>query len=397
MTMTLVVEIVIIALLLVALSAGLRAGLFSALGLLAGLVAGAAATPWVLPLVSTAITDSTWRAAAVVGTAILLLVLGASIGSAIGGLFRRGADRLKLGGVERILGGVIGLVAGVVAVSLAGAGIVTAGIPQVSSAVASSTVLRTIDRFTPSVVDDTVARLRSAILDDTVLPTIDGLLDEEILTLAPPRSDPMDTEDPALQAAAASVARISGIAVACATMPTGSGFVVADDRIVTNAHVVAGVDAPLVELPGEPARDGTVVYFDPVDDLAIIAADVDASPLPLDETFGPGDAGAVQGYPRGGPLRTVSAGVVATGPALIPDIYGGSPSERVVHMLEASVEPGNSGGPLLTGDGAVAGVVFARDEERAEIGYAMTNDELLPALSALGGSSAPVSTGNCAA
>ena len=392
--MMILVEVLIVAVLVYAVAIGVRAGVFSALGVLAGLLVGAAAVPWVVPWAATMIPDGSWRTVAVIGSAIVLLSLGAGLGASIGGWFRRGADRLSLGGLERFLGGVLGLVCGVVAVSLTGAGIVSVGIPEVSSTVASSTILRTIDRIIPEQVNDAVARLRAALLDDTVLPTIDGLIDEDIL-LVPRHTAPIDTDDPALQGAAASVARISGFAVSCGASATGSGFVVAPDRIVTNAHVVAGMDAPMVELPGEPARDGTVVYFDPADDLAVIAADVEAPPLPLDESFGPGDAGAVQGFPRGGPLRTVPADVLATGPASVADIYHASTSPRDVHMLETSVAPGNSGGPLLTPDGAVAGVIFALDEQRPEIGYALTTDELLPVLDALDTATERVPTGDC--
>ncbi|WP_456286055.1 MarP family serine protease [Microbacterium sp. JZ70] len=387
-----VVDVLIVVLLLGALLSGLRAGFFAALGALCGLVAAGVAAPWVLPLVASAVPDEGWRGLAVIGSAVLLLALGASLGAAIGGIIRRGADRLRLRALERLLGGAFGLVAGTLAVSLTGAGIASAGIPAVSSSVASSSLLRTIDALTPAPLSEAMARLHSAILGETVLPTIDGLLGD-----LPDAADPgsADLENPALAAAAESVARVSGVAAACSTRPSGTGFVVAEDRIVTNAHVVAGVETPMVELPGEPARDGRIVYFDPIDDLAVIAVDVEAAPLALDDSVQAGDAGAVQGYPYGGPFRTVSAGIAASGPALIEDIYGESTTERAIYALEAEVAPGNSGGPLLSEDGTVAGVVFARDEARPEIGYAMSNAELQPVLDALPGATDTVSTGRC--
>src|SRR5699024_11895382 len=60
-----------------------------------------------------------------------------------------------------------------------------AGIPGVSSAVASSTVLRTIERLTPRPVDEALARARSGLLEVSVLPTIDGLIEDADLALAP--------------------------------------------------------------------------------------------------------------------------------------------------------------------------------------------------------------------
>ncbi len=389
-----VTDIVIVVLLVAALVVGLRTGLFAALGMLVGLVAGGLAAPWVLPLLAGLIPDAGWRGPAVIAGAVLLLAAGASVGVALGALLRRGADRLRLRVLERLLGGILSLVAGVLAVSLAGAGVVSAGIPVVSSAVASSTVLRTIDRLTPDVLTDAMARLHAAVLGDTVLPTIDGLLDDDDLAVAPD-PDAISTDDPRLAKAAESVARISGTAHECQAQLTGSGFVVADDRVVTNAHVVAGVGTPRVEVAGEPARDGRVVYFDPVDDLAVIAVDLDAQPLRLAAELAPGDGGVVQGYPHGGPFRTSPAGVAATGPMVVPDIYGESSAQRAVYALQARIEPGNSGGPLLTPAGEVAGVVFARDEVREDVGYAMTTAELAPVVDALGSVGDAVSTGRC--
>lgn len=391
-----VADIIFLLLALAGLTAGFRAGVFSVAGLVCGLVAGAAATPWLLPLIARELPETGWRSSMVIGAAVLLLALGAAVGASIGRFLRRGADRIRLRPLERLLGGALGLLAGVASVSLIGAAVASSGIPTVSSAVASSSVLRFIDRVTPDALTAAMARLHSAVLGDTVLPTINGLIDEDLLLAAPDPAQ-IDTDDPALAAAAASVARISGIAYGCGTASTGSGFVAAPDRIVTNAHVVAGVETPLVELPGEPARDGRIVYFDPVDDLAVVAVDVDAAPLALDDTLAAGGVGAVQGYPHGGPFRTVPAGVLGSGSSTVPDIYGGGGAPRSMFTLDADIEPGNSGGPLLTQQGAVAGVVFARDTVRPGVGYAMTLAELLPVLASVDASAdpAPVATGRC--
>lgn len=387
-------DVLIVVLLLIALAAGLRAGFFSVLGAFCGLVAGGLAAPWVLPLVSGIVPDGRWHGLAVIASAIALLVVGAAIGSAIGRVLRSGADKLRLRFAERMLGGGLAVIAATLALSLTAGAIASAGIPVLSAAASSSAILRTVDRLTPPVLDEAMARLHSAVLGDTVLPTIDGLLGRGALANGPDL-DTIDTDDPALAAAGASVARISGVAYACGTMPSGTGFVVAEDRVVTNAHVVAGVDTPVVELPNEPARDGRVVYFDPVDDLAVIAVDVDAAPLPLADTLLPGDPAVIQGYPYGGPFRTVPAGVLWSGPAPIGNIYDSATADRAIYALDAEVHPGNSGGPLLTTSGAVAGVVFARDEARENVGYALTNAELLPVIAVLGTSTQPVTTGAC--
>src|SRR5699024_614058 len=139
----------------------------------------------------------------------------------------------------------------------------------------------------------------------------------------------------------------------------------------------------------EPARDGQVVYFDPVDDLAVIAADVQAPPLPLTDAAA-GDSAVVHGYPYGGPPSTVPAGVAATGSFRVPDIYGQSPTDRSVATLQSEIESGNSGGPVLSPEGEVMGVVFARDEARQDIGYALASNEGTPVLEALDAAQDPV-------
>ncbi|MFT4218926.1 MAG: MarP family serine protease [Microbacterium sp.] len=388
------VDVLVVILLVLALAAGLRAGFFSVLGAFCGLVAGGVAALWVLPLVSGLVSDPAWHGLAVVVSAIGLLAVGTTVGTVVGGLLRRGADKLRLRLVERLLGGGLAVVAAALALSLTGAGIVSAGIPGLSSLASSSTVLRAIDRFTPTPLTDAVARWHAAVLGDTVLPALDGLLEQSGLA-STPDLDAIDTDDPKLLAAGASVARVSGVAYGCGTTSTGSGFVVASNRVVTNAHVVAGVDTPVVELPNEPARDGRVVYFDPVDDIAVIAVDVDAAPLELAKTLDAGSPAVVQGYPYGGSFRTVAAGVTWTGRSVVDDIYGERGEQRAVYALDAEVNPGNSGGPVLTTDGDVAGVVFAKDSVRAHVGYAMTTAELRPVVAALDDATQRVSTGAC--
>jgi S1-C subfamily serine protease len=177
---------------------------------------------------------------------------------------------------------------------------------------------------------------------------------------------------------------------------TGSGFVAADDLIVTNAHVVAGVDTPVVELPGRDAREGRVVYFDPIDDLAVIAVGgLGAAPLPVVPPVAAGAAVAVQGYPLGGPFTSGAAFVLSVGSAPVPDIYDQSSTPREIYALDADVRPGNSGGPLLTDAGEVAGVVFARGADDERRGYAMTTTELLPVLAGVSADAPAVQAGSC--
>jgi len=377
--------------LLAALLAGLGRGLLATVGGLVGLVAGGVAAFLLVPLVNDALPSSAWRGPLVVVAAVLLPLLGASAGARAGHVLRRGVDRTPLRFLERLLGGVATLVVTAIALAFVGSAIAATGVPVIAPAIASSSVLRTIDRLTPQPVSRTLAGLRAAVLDEG-LPRLGNLL---LPGLTPTVPD-VDLADPALDQAARSVARISGTAYACGTSSTGSGFVVADDRVVTNAHVVAGVDRPVVELPGQGAREGRVVYFDPADDLAVIAVDgLGAAPLPIVPTLEVGTVAVVQGYPYGGPLTSGGAQVLAVQTATVPSVGGGA-SEREIYALAARVRPGNSGGPVLTTDGRAAGVVFARAESEPDLGFAMTTSELLPVAAQAAGFVDAVASGACA-
>ncbi|KHK98440.1 colicin V production protein [Microbacterium mangrovi] len=388
----LIVDLLLIAILVLAVLGGATRGLVASIGALVGLVIGGIAAYWLSPLLGALVAEPVWRAVVIAGSAIGLLIIGTSLGSAVGMTLRRGVDRAApLRVVDRILGGAVSLVIAALAVSLVGTTIATTGIPTVSSAVASSRVLQTIDDLIPSPVQAGIAQLRGAVVAGGI-PSLGTLLQPQ--PVAPQR--PVNLSDPDIQRASTSIARISGTAYACGESLTGTGFAVRSDEIVTNAHVVAGVDAPVVELPGRGALDGKVVYFDPENDIAVIRVPgMGATPLRVSSTLGAGSAAVVAGYPYGGPFTTVDAAVESVGSVRVPNIYSSREVLRDIYALQAVVRPGDSGGPLLTGSGTVAGITFARDEKNADRGYAMTSTMLTPVISKAASSTAPVSTGHC--
>lgn len=388
----LIVDIVLLALLIAALAAGFTRGLVASIGAFAGIVAGGAAALWVAPFLGQLLTDPTWRAAAVFGVWLGLIALGAVVGGGIGAWLRRGVDRTPLRLLDRLLGGVAGVGVAALMVSLAAGGVVAAGIPGVSAAVASSRVVHTIDDLIPTPLQAALAQVRGSL-------TADGLPVVGVL-LAPrpaPTASPVPLGDASIQRATRSVVRISGVAYACGLSLTGSGFAVSADDVVTNAHVVAGVRAPVVQLPGGTAHEGRIVYFDPHHDLAVVQVPgLNAAPLSLSAPLGAGASAVVAGYPYGGPLTAGDARVLSAGTVRVPDIYGTDPSPRPVYALAADVRPGNSGGPLLTARGTVAGVVFARVEGQADRGYAIADAALTPVVARLGSLTAAVPSGHCA-
>lgn len=390
MTESIVLDVLLVVMLLGYVVYGFRSGLSHALFAFAGIVGGVIAAFFLVPVIASWVPAPEFRPLATVISALGLIVLGNVIGSAIGRSARRGVEEGPLSGLDRLLGALATGIAAALIASVVGVSIGQLGVPVLSRAIAGSTVLRTIGTLTPDPVEAWLAQVRGVVIESG-LPVITeafGIEDASIPVI--------DAGSPELTQAAQSVVRITGNAIACGVAQAGSGFVVADDRVVTNAHVVAGVNEPVIESPDGQALPGSVVYFDAVDDLAVIAVPgLSAAPLPLGDTVPAGTDAAVQGYPYGGPFSSGAAGVMSVRTTNVEDIYGQSSSPREVYTLAADIRQGNSGGPVLSLDGSVIGVVFARNADNSTVGYAMTMAELDPVAVQAASLGAPVSTGDC--
>lgn len=370
---------------------GLRNGFMVTLGGIAGFVIGAIAAFMAVPLVSGWVTDSGWRLTATVGAAVVLIALGHGLGTMIGRKVRHVVRIKPLHAVDRLIGGVVSVVVAALVMSMLAFSISSLGVPFVSQQLAESRVIRYIDNLTPTPVKSTMAQLRSTVIGDGIPKLIEGI---GPVTPVPVPNESTDT--PALNQAADSVLKIAGTAFECGQNQTGSGFVVSPGRVVTNAHVVAGVSQPVVEVPDGGALPGRVVYFDSQRDIAVLAVDgLQSSPLPLSADLAGGSPAAFAGYPHGGPFQSKPATVQGISTILVPDIYGNNPSPAQVYRLAGDVQPGNSGGPLLTMQGQVAGLIFAKTTTDAALGFALTMEDLEPVAAQAPGLSSPVSAGQC--
>jgi S1-C subfamily serine protease len=386
-----VLDLVLILALLSYLIYGLRNGFLVTVGGLAGFAAGAVAAFFAVPLVSTFVADSGWRLTAIIAAAVVLMALGHGLGTMVGRQIR-GAMRIRpLRAVDRLVGGALNLVVSALVMSMLAFSVSSLGVPVVSQQLAESKVIRFIDGLTPTPVKATMAELRSTVIGNGI-PTLFEGLDQGQPVQVPNAS----TNTPALNKAAQSVLRIAGTAYECGQNQTGTGFVVSTGRVVTNAHVVAGVSQPVVEMPDGGAMPGRVVYFDTKRDLAVLAVDnLPSQPLPLSRDLPGGSQAAFAGYPHGGPFQSKPATVQDIATVLVPDIYGNNPSPEDIYRLAGDVQPGNSGGPLLTTDGQVAGVIFAKATSDAEVGFAITMSDLNPVAQQAPTLSSPVSSGQC--
>src|SRR5215203_2019837 len=198
--------------------------------------------------------------------------------------------------------------------------------------------------------------------------------------------------DPEVRAAGDSVVRVLG--TACGLGVEGSGWIAGPDLVVTNAHVVAGEsDTTVTPDDSSTSLDATPVHYDPTNDLSLLHVNgLGRTPLSMSPDVRSGTPGAVLGYPENGPFTIAPARIGVTGPVVTQDSYGRGPITRELTALRGEVHSGNSGGPIVDGDGSVMGTVFAATTQGKPGGYAVPNDVVADALS---DSTGEVDTGPC--
>ncbi|MDQ6896313.1 MAG: MarP family serine protease [Actinomycetota bacterium] len=394
-----VLDVVLVVMLLLYALAGYRQGiLLSALSLV-GFLGGGALGMWLLPSVLANVDWVMAHEAVRVVVLVFLVFMCASVGQAIAvpiGSRLRSQVRGKPG---RALDSGFGAVATVLAVSLLVwfvAGAVRGAAPAaLGRAIGESRVLATIDEVVPPAAGQLFAGFRT-LLDANGIPKVfNGLSPEPIQPVAPPSSAADAT--PQVQEASRSVVRVTGVAEACRREKEGSGWVVAPGKVLTNAHVVAGMQEASVQVQGVGREyAASIVAFDPQRDLAVLSVTgLAATPLVQGAAVRSGDEAVVAGFPLDGPYRLDPARVRRVIAATGSDIYGQPGITREIYSLYTRVEPGNSGGPLLNPQGQVVGVVFAKSLDDATTGYALTLAEARPVLDAAAGATRPVSSGGC--
>jgi S1-C subfamily serine protease len=381
-----------IVLLVVAIVLGFRSGALPQVGGLIGAIVGGGLAVLALPLVELIVTDlDPWpRAIAVLAWLLASVAIGEALGSGVG---RFAASRLGtgvLGTMDQLGGALVGAAQAILIVWLAG-GLFAAGpIPRLASQAQTSTSVRTLSTILPppTVIAVELGRL----LDASGLPDV-------FVGLEPLPAPPVDLpSDPRAQAIARAAARstVKVTAQTCGEISSGTGFAVAGDYVVTNAHVVAGGRTIRVSLDGEP-HDATAVDFDPKLDVAVLlVTGLDAAPLRF-SIADPrrGDPAAALGFPGGGNLKALPAAVTARYEATGLDIYGEQRVTREILELRAAISPGDSGGPLVLDDGTVGGVVFAESRSDEDVGYALSPVAVATEVAPMIGRTSPADTGVC--
>lgn len=393
------IDLVLVLVALLAVWLGWRRGLvtsaLTAVGWIAGLLVGLAATPAVLDALDLRPEADNTAALVVVLAALLLAAVGAGVMGALAGMVVRLTNVRPV----RLLDSGLGAVALLVTTLLASWAVLASARPLLSAdgvrAVDSSYGWRAMDRAAPPAARDALGRFGDQV-DASPFPEVFAGREPQVEVEAP---DPDVASSPAIARARGAVLKIRSSSDSCAMRSVGSGWVVSENRVVTNAHVIAGGQRITVQPGGEGERhEATVVAFDPDLDLAILRVDtLDAPVLDRAPDLDRGAEAVAAGYPQGGDYTLTAARVRAQMAAVGRDVYGSKPVNRDIYALNAQLLPGDSGGPLLTTDGQVGGTVFARSADDPNTGYALTDDATDSWLDQAGELSSEVPTGDCVA
>jgi S1-C subfamily serine protease len=368
---------------------GFITGAFATTGLLLGGLFGV----WLAP---TALGDADPSVLVSVG-ALFIVILSASLGQALlqfaGSRIRDRITWQPARAVDAIGGALLSAVAVLIVAWALGVAISGSRINGITPLVRDSNVLAHVDEALPDTADGALQAFNNVVGTSFFPRYLEPFAPERIVEVGPGPKRLL--RDPDVKRAAASVVKVRG-SNDCGRGVEGSGFIYAQNRLMTNAHVVAGVDDPEVVI-GDTTVDADVVYYNPDVDVAVLAFDSgDAKPLAFSQSAVAGTGVAILGYPQDGPYDVQPGRIRSQQRLRSPNIYGNGTVIRDVYSVRGLIRPGNSGGPLVSSRGDVVGLVFAASVNDHDTGYALTAEQVSKAAAAGLTSSDSVSTGDCA-
>jgi S1-C subfamily serine protease len=359
----------------------------------AGLLLGGLAGIWLAPVLLGEAVQSLWVSLA----ALFIVLVMASVGQAafqyLGTRLRARLTWQPIRALDAFGGAVLSVVAVVLVAWMLGVAISGSRIPGISPQVRESEVLGAVNDVMPVQAQQALHSFDDVVGSSFFPRYLEPFARERIVNVPPPERRAL--RDPDIRAAGGSVFKIRS-SNRCGSGVEGTGFLYAPGKLMTNAHVVAGVTEPMVQVD-ERSVQGTVVYYDPDVDVAVVdVPDLEGPAIRFDLTGRAGQQGAVLGYPQDGPFDAQPMRIRSDQRLRSPDIYGNGTVTRHVFSLRARIRPGNSGGPVVSTGGRVLGVVFAASVSDRETGYALTADQVRRAAAVGLDSELRVSSGNCA-
>lgn len=373
---------------------GFIIGALSFAGFLIGAIIGLVFAPNIARTLASQVPQQALIAVVVV---ILTAMIGQLIASAVGAALRSRVTWRPVTYLDAAGGALISMVSVLLIAWVIGSAVVNSGFPAATGQVRNSAVLRVVNTVMPPAAQTMFSDFRRLLAEGPYPQVFGGLGATSPLSVAAPNSKYL--RYPAVRRDEASVVKVVGTASSCSRQIEGSGFVISPDHVLTNAHVVAGVnDGPDVYTPAGGEYRAQVVFFDPKGDIAVLdVPGLNLRPLRFAGPAGRGTSAVVAGYPENRRLTLVPARVSATQEATAPDIYQGADVTRQIYEIRAKIQPGNSGGPLIDPHtGRVYGVVFAAAVGINDVGYALTAPDVSHDAHAGQGASRAVSTQGCA-
>ncbi|MGZ4520953.1 MAG: MarP family serine protease [Mycobacteriaceae bacterium] len=390
------VDLLVIVLALLAAASGWRQGVVVALLAFTGVLLGAVVGVRVAPSFVGLVDGAGPRIAVGVGVVVLLIAVGETCGVLIGRSIRGTMRIAAVRAVDSVLGALVQATAVLIAAWLLAVPLASSGNATLAGAVRGSAVLGEVNNLLPAQAQRLPAEF-GALLDTSGLPNVLEPFGRTPITDVEAPDTALQSSD-VVQRTRASVLKVRAVAPSCSRGLEGTGFVIAPQRVLTNAHVVAGSNKVAVET-AKGQLTATVVLYDPQSDLAVLDVPKLAAPV---LSFAPapattGESAIVLGYPLDGPYTATAARLRSEIALRGPNIYDTDTVLRDVYTIRAQVRSGNSGGPLIDPNGFVLGVVFGAALDSTDTGFALTAKEVSSEAAAAPGLTQAVGTGACTA
>ena len=371
---------------------GFVVGSLSFVGFVGGAVLGAEYGP----AISRAIVGGqTQRDVVAVVLLVSFAISGQFIASALGTYVRQAMTSPSTTTIDAVGGSAVSVLSMLLIAWAIGSVLTASSFPAVVTQVDDSAVLSTMDKVMPAQAKTMFSEFRQLLASGPFPQVFSGIGAAHLFAVSAP--DPAVLNSPGYRAARSRVLKVQGTAPGCNRSIEGSGFVYAPQHILTNAHVVAGVTQGLtVTTPSGQSMAAKVVLYDPQVDIAVLyVPGLDLTPLKFQDRAAAGASAVVAGYPLNQSFTARPARIGGTQDAVGPDIYQTGQVNREIYEIRAKVQPGNSGGPLLSPSGQVYGVVFAAAVSSADTGFALTASEVSADARAGASQQTPTSTQTC--